>query len=200
MKAEKDIVDLLFNSLDVLGGLIKDKAKGRTEKVKVTPLVERFEEITSAVPKKKIKPADIKRPELKPDNIDSSAPSLGELQTVRVPLTQLDNLMDLTGELAINRIRLSQIAQTIADSPGRDCSPVLQTGFSAPGPDDGGQARTVRVYLRSISQDGQRHSGRPEERGGFPHQRRPYRFRSQYPGPDKRTIASSPKKRRHSRY
>jgi two-component system chemotaxis sensor kinase CheA len=116
VKAEKDIVDLLFNSLDVLGGLIVEKAKGKTEKVKVTPLVERFEEITSAVPKEKIKPVGIKRPELKPDNIDSSAPSLGELQTVRVPLTQLDNLMDLTGELAINRIRLSQIAQTIEDS------------------------------------------------------------------------------------
>jgi two-component system chemotaxis sensor kinase CheA len=119
VKAEKDIVDLLFNSLDALGGLIVEKAKGKTEKVKVTPLVERFEEITSAVPKEKIKPVDIKRPELKPDNIcleKSSAPSLGELQTVRVPLTQLDNLMDLTGELAINRIRLSQIAQTIEDS------------------------------------------------------------------------------------
>ncbi len=116
VKAEKDIVDLLFNSLDALAGLIEEKAKGKTEKVKVTPLVERFEEITSAVPKEKIKPVDIKRPELKPDNIDSSAPSFGEVQTVRVPLTQLDNLMDLTGELAINRIRLSQIAQTIADS------------------------------------------------------------------------------------
>lgn len=117
VKAEKDIVDLLFNSLDVLGGLIVEKAKGKTEKVKVTPLVERFEEITSAVPKEKRERADIKRPELKPDNQKNvQLSSLGELQTVRVPLTQLDNLMDLTGELAINRIRLSQIAQTIEDS------------------------------------------------------------------------------------
>lgn len=117
VKAEKDIVDLLFNSLDVLGGLIVEKAKGKTEKVKVTPLVERFEEITSAVPKEERERADIKRPELKPDNQKNvQLSSLGELQTVRVPLTQLDNLMDLTGELAINRIRLSQIAQTIEDS------------------------------------------------------------------------------------
>jgi len=117
VKAEKDIVDLLFNSLDVLGGLIVEKAKGKTEKVKVAPLVERFEEITSAVPKEKRERADIKRPELKPDNQKNvQLSSLGELQTVRVPLTQLDNLMDLTGELAINRIRLSQIAQTIEDS------------------------------------------------------------------------------------
>jgi len=117
VKAEKDIVDLLFNSLDVLGGLIVEKAKGKTEKVKVTPLVERFEEITSAVPKEETERTDIKRPELQPDNQKNvQLPPLGELQTVRVPLTQLDNLMDLTGELAINRIRLSQIAQTIEDS------------------------------------------------------------------------------------
>ncbi len=115
-KAEKDIVDLLFKSLDALGDLIEEKAKGKPEKVKVAPLVERFEEIASAVGKDKKKPIDIKEPELELDNIDSSARSLGEVQAVRVPLTQLDNLMDLTGELAINRIRLSQIAQTIADT------------------------------------------------------------------------------------
>ncbi len=115
-KAEKDIVDLLFKSLDALGDLIEDKAKGKAEKVKVAPLVEKFEEITSAVGKEKRKSVDIKGEELKLDNIDGSTPSLGRVQTVRVPLTQLDDLMDLTGELAINRIRLSQIAQTIADS------------------------------------------------------------------------------------
>ncbi len=115
-KAEKDIVDLLFKSLDALAGLIEEKAKGKTEKVKVAPLLERFEEITTALPTDKSGPVDKETPELKLDNIDSTTPSLGEVQTVRVPLTQLDNLMDLTGELAINRIRLSQIAQTIADS------------------------------------------------------------------------------------
>ncbi|MBW2616264.1 MAG: chemotaxis protein CheA [Deltaproteobacteria bacterium] len=88
-KAEKDIVDLLFKSLNTLGDLIKEKEKGKTEKVKAAPLVERFEEITSTA---------------------------GEGQTVRIPLTQLDNLMDMTGELAINRIRLSQIAKTIEDT------------------------------------------------------------------------------------
>ncbi len=115
-KLEKDIVDLLFKSMDTLGELIEERAKGKAEKVEVAALVERFEEIASAVPKEKRKPVDKERPELKLDNIDNSASSLGELQTVRVPLTQLDNLMDLTGELAINRIRLSQIVQTIADS------------------------------------------------------------------------------------
>ena len=35
---------------------------------------------------------------------------------MRVPLTQLDILMDIAGELLINRIRLSEIAQTIEDT------------------------------------------------------------------------------------
>ena len=113
---KRNIVDLLFKSLDALGELIQERAKGKAEKVKVAPLVERFEEIASAVPKEMRKPVGKKRPQLKPDDVDSSAPSSGEVQTVRVPLTQLDDLMDLTGELAINRIRLSQIAQAIDDS------------------------------------------------------------------------------------
>ena len=115
-KAEKDIVDLLFKSLDTLGDLIKEKEKGKTEKVKAAPLVERFEEITSTAGEDQKKAADKKMQESKPDSIYRSASASGELQTVRIPLTQLDNLMDLTGELAINRIRLSQIAKTIEDT------------------------------------------------------------------------------------
>jgi len=154
-KAEKDIVDLLFKSLDALADLIEDKAKGKAEKVKVAPLVERFEEIISVVPKGETEPIGTKRPELKLDNIDSSAPSFGKFQTVRVPLTQLDNLMDLAGELAINRIRLFQIAQTIEDSALEET--VAQfSRLASQLQDQMMQVRLVplRVYLCSLSQDG----------------------------------------------
>jgi len=115
IKAEKNIVNLLFKSVDTLGDLIEEVKKGKAKKVKVAPLVKRYEEITSAVPKKKRGPVDEKRANLELEDIDHSSPSLSEVQTVRVPLTQLDSLMDVTGELVINRIRLAQIVQIIED-------------------------------------------------------------------------------------
>ena len=115
IKAEKNTVNLLFKSVDTLGDLIEEVKKGKAKKVKVAPLVERYEEITSAVPKKERGPVDEKRANLELEDIDHSSPSLSEVQTVRVPLTQLDSLMDVTGELVINRIRLAQVAQTIED-------------------------------------------------------------------------------------
>lgn len=77
--------------------------------------MDRFEEIAAGIP------ADVKKHANKlrlsePDAADPPTGFPGEFKTVRVPLTHLDNLMDLTGELAINRIRLSQIAQTIENS------------------------------------------------------------------------------------
>ncbi len=111
LKAEKDTVDLLFNSLDALGDLVEQVRKGKAKKVEVSPLVERFEELTSDVPKEERKPLpdDIGRRQRKEKHI--------EAKTVRVHLSQLDSLMDIAGELAINRIRLAQIAQTIENIP-----------------------------------------------------------------------------------
>ncbi|MEE8598658.1 MAG: chemotaxis protein CheA [Dehalococcoidales bacterium] len=111
LKAEKDTVDLLFNSLDALGDLVEQVRKGKAKKVEVSPLVERFEELTSDVPKEERKPLpdDIDRRQRKEKHI--------EAKTVRVHLSQLDSLMDIAGELAINRIRLAQIAQTIENIP-----------------------------------------------------------------------------------
>ena len=108
LKAEKNTVDLLFKSLDALGDLVGEIKKGEAKRVEVAPLVERLEEMTSGLPKEKRKPAEEKRAEEIP-----SSPSFNEFQAVRVPLTQLDSLMDIAGELVINRIRLVRIAQEI---------------------------------------------------------------------------------------
>ena len=58
-------------------------------------MVERFEELTSDVPKEERKPLpdDIDRRQRKKKHI--------EAKTVRVHLSQLDSLMDIAGELAI---------------------------------------------------------------------------------------------------
>ena len=114
LKAEKGTVELLFKSVDALSDLVEEVKTGKTKKVNVAPLVERYDEITPDVPKRT--PAEEKMPESRPDDTDRSPSSLSEAKTVRVPLAQLDSLMDLTGELAINRGRLAQLAQNIENS------------------------------------------------------------------------------------
>jgi len=120
LKAEKDTLDLLFNSLDTLSALVEKVGKGNTKRIKVTPLVERFQEIASALPKEEKKSIEERKPNSKLADPDRSYTREGqsEIQTVRVPLTRLDILMDIAGELLINRIRLAEIAQTIEDTPG----------------------------------------------------------------------------------
>jgi two-component system chemotaxis sensor kinase CheA len=119
LKVEKDTVDVLFKSVDVLGDLIEEIKEGKEKRTKVAPLVAKFGEITSAVPKGEREAVRKERSYLKREDTDllKMKEKQSEVLTVRVPLAQLDSLMDLTGELVINRIRLTQIAQTIESSP-----------------------------------------------------------------------------------
>ena len=55
LKAEKDTLDLLFNSLDTLSALVEKVGKEDTKRIKITPLVERFQEIASALPEEERK-------------------------------------------------------------------------------------------------------------------------------------------------
>ncbi len=115
LKAGKNTVNLLFKSVDILGDLVDEVEKGEAKKIKITPLVKRFGEITSASLKDK-KSRERKKSKSRPDDIGHQTPSYSGVQAVRVPLVQLDSLMDLAGELVINRIRLAQIAQTMENS------------------------------------------------------------------------------------
>jgi two-component system chemotaxis sensor kinase CheA len=115
-KLERGTVDLLFKSLDTLSDLVKERANGEAGNIEVAPLVAQFEDISSTVPQEKTMTVDNKRSGNQQKETKRLSASVNEIQSVRVPLTQLDDLMDLTGELAISRIRLEQIAKTIDDS------------------------------------------------------------------------------------
>jgi two-component system chemotaxis sensor kinase CheA len=118
-KLKRETVDLLFKSMDTLSDLVKERAngeEGEAGNIEVAPLVAQFEEISSTVPQEKTMPVDNKRSENKQKETKSMTTPVNEIQSVRVPLTQLDDLMDLTGELAISRIRLEQIVKAIDNS------------------------------------------------------------------------------------
>lgn len=111
LKIEKGTVDLLFQSVDTLDALVGEAGKEKAKKVEISPLVKRFSEIAAAHPTEKKKLAGEEQKEQAKETRMPSSP--GDVLTVRIPLTQLDTLMDVAGELVINKERLIQIGKTI---------------------------------------------------------------------------------------
>jgi two-component system chemotaxis sensor kinase CheA len=118
LKAEKPIVDLLFRSLDALGELIAVIKGGEAKKVEVVPLVERFEKVSSSVAKGEREPSAERRESSSQDKSKRmpEGGKHGEVKSVRIPLVKLDNLMDIAGELSINKIRLMRVYREIENS------------------------------------------------------------------------------------
>jgi two-component system chemotaxis sensor kinase CheA len=118
LTAEKPTVDLLFRSLDALGELIEAVKEGKEKKVEVAHLAERFEEISSSVNKGERKPSAEMRKSSSHDKGEHApkGEKHGEVQAIRIPLAKLDNLMDIAGELSINKIRLVQAAQAVENT------------------------------------------------------------------------------------
>ena len=118
LTAEKSTVDLLFRSLDALGELIEAVKGGEAKKVEIAPLVERFKKVSSFVAKGERNPSVARRESSSQDK-DERTPKgekHGEVQSIRMPLTKLDNLMDIAGELSTSKIRLIQAAQAVENS------------------------------------------------------------------------------------
>jgi two-component system chemotaxis sensor kinase CheA len=131
-RADQKGMDLLFESVDALSELMEQAKEPRTKKVDVSDLVKRLEKMTSVGPGKDGSSARKGRSEsgpedvphsLKPDRQEEKAPprrSSGEVRTVRVPLTQLDGLMDVAGELTVNQIALAQAAAAVENKNLKD--------------------------------------------------------------------------------
>jgi len=116
--AEKSTVDLLFKSLDALGELVAVVKGGKSKKVEVVPLVERFEKVSSSVANVEREPSAERRESSSQDKNERmpEGEKHGEVKSVRIPLAKLDNLMDIAGELSISKIRLVQAAQALENS------------------------------------------------------------------------------------
>jgi two-component system chemotaxis sensor kinase CheA len=110
-KVKKQTMGLLFESVDLLSDLTHAVEEGKSKEIEVLPILERFDEIISTFPQEGKKPSPKSKQKSKPDDNETS--SVEEVQTVRVPLSQLDGLMDLTGEMVINRNRFARIAQSL---------------------------------------------------------------------------------------
>jgi len=124
LKADVDTVVLLFKSLDYLDALIGNIIDEKDEEIDVSHLIEKLDLLAqtdtpgkrksskkkSSASKSQKEPLEEKQPkEIQAD------PSSKESQFVRIPLSKLDQLMDLTGELVINRTLMDRISAKIDD-------------------------------------------------------------------------------------
>jgi len=122
IKSDINIVNLMFQSLDILSNLVEGVKKGKTKQIDISPLVEKIDLLTPENPLQKASLFKEREPQPGSDDIEkdisekirkeSDAPAFfSETQSVRIPLTRLDSLMEIMGELIINGNRISQISR-----------------------------------------------------------------------------------------
>ncbi len=113
LKLDITLCDLLFESLDSLGSLLESFAAQEKPNLDVEDLVNRIEEARTS----KIRGARQSkkgRPKKKKKETDKEA-SLATIsdETIRVSSTKLDSLVNLTGEMVVNKIRMSDREKNI---------------------------------------------------------------------------------------
>lgn len=103
-----EIIDLVFRGLDTIRGLIGAAVAGAPSGIKTAPLVKSLDLALmneSKIPEIKTSFTDPKQPETSPTKTDQT--------TIRVDLDRLDMLVNLVGELVIDRTRFSNIENEI---------------------------------------------------------------------------------------
>lgn len=124
LMADVDTVVLLFETFDCLNMLIESVIGDRKEKIDVSHLIEKLDLLASTDSSGRQKSRTTKPSSPKPqsgsvkeknDQQIRAKPSAIDTQFVRIPLSQLDQLMDITGELVINRIQMDRISTAIVD-------------------------------------------------------------------------------------
>ena len=120
--ASADTIDTLFSCFDTLELLLEGIAKNEQKFISIAPLIEKLRQITET--KNDFK-TDYSKKEIVSDKTEilnktnepevMTKSSKTKAQTVRVKIEHLDKLMNLVGEIVINKARLTQIANRCKD-------------------------------------------------------------------------------------
>lgn len=113
LKLDKTLCDLLFESLDSLGSLLESFGAQEKPTLDVEDLVNRIEEARTsktrgAKQSKKGRPKKKKKETAKKASL-ATIPD----ETIRVSSAKLDSLVNLTGEMVVNKIRMSDREKNI---------------------------------------------------------------------------------------
>jgi two-component system chemotaxis sensor kinase CheA len=111
-------LELLFAGGDVLTGLVREAIQGR-DAAEAAGFTERLDAFAAACEEAPL-PAAPPEPENggASDARAAAGEKRGKRKTIRVDIGRLDLLLDLVGELVINRTRISDIANALQRGPG----------------------------------------------------------------------------------
>ncbi|MDD5131841.1 MAG: chemotaxis protein CheA [bacterium] len=112
LKVTPEIIETLFKSLDVLEPLLQEVASGEDKKVDITETIVKLKMIMEQKKPEADQPvketeAGVSEGEKK--TVNSEKEKKRAQTSVRINIEHLDNLMNLVGELVINKARLFQI-------------------------------------------------------------------------------------------
>lgn len=108
---EKTTVTILFEGLDSLEALVEEIQTGKNNKINTKALVEHLQEVSQTM--------EVQLTESTPVTVAKKADDYATLSraasSVRISLERIEALMNVVGELTINKIRLVELANTIGD-------------------------------------------------------------------------------------
>ncbi|MCB4791138.1 MAG: chemotaxis protein CheA [Elusimicrobia bacterium] len=121
VKTTENIVEILFNCFDTLELLVEKIINDDKKHYEIRPILDKLKSALEAKIEPEIKPA---APEQTKEEVPQTAPSPSggtavaekeqaiklRTESVRIKVEHLDKLMNLVGELVINKLRLTQIA------------------------------------------------------------------------------------------
>lgn len=113
LKVTPEIIETLFKSLDVLEPLLQEVSSGEDKKVDITETIVKLKMIMEQKKPEADQPAKETEsgasPEGEKKTVNSDKEKKRTQTSVRINIEHLDNLMNLVGELVINKARLFQI-------------------------------------------------------------------------------------------
>lgn len=112
LKVTPEIIETLFKSLDVLEPLLQEVSSGEDKKVDITETIVKLKMIMEQKKPEddqQAKEAEPGAPEGEKKTVNSEKEKKRAQTSVRINIEHLDNLMNLVGELVINKARLFQI-------------------------------------------------------------------------------------------
>jgi two-component system chemotaxis sensor kinase CheA len=101
-------IDILFKSFDTLSLMVEEVIKGKGKGINLPPLLNRLRSIQKKEAAEGVV-TEIKLHEIEEERSAPKLPEPGKAQTVRVAIQRLDTLMNLVGELIIDKFRLTQV-------------------------------------------------------------------------------------------
>ncbi|OGS24931.1 MAG: hypothetical protein A2297_04085 [Elusimicrobia bacterium RIFOXYB2_FULL_48_7] len=124
LNASPGLINTIFGCFDNIEVLVDEVATGENKNIDVGSLIEKLKNSALACagskaaapePPKPQEPTEAAAPETQPQDTRPGAPGHAAAQTVRLKVENLDRLMNLVGELVINKAQLVEISKTLGN-------------------------------------------------------------------------------------